>query len=169
MPSHLPKGHRCDWSKYPPSGGDGKGTNSCDDWPPVKGAEPDCACEPNRGKYNARKAMLFLNIIPMVGQAINAGAGMPGDCTDAFQDASEKYADANVRFTAVCQKSKHDFEVVVNALTDVYQPDPLTHTAQGILPTTVALALQPGMSTTLYLNIICAGIFLVLLGVLFTI
>lgn len=159
----------CKSEDYPPAGGDGSGKGSCDDWPPVGDVTIDgCTCPPDKYAYGNRKGYLFFNLLPFIGPAINAGIGPVPDCTQAFADSANVYADAQTEFVQATSEARQDFTTVVDILQDIWKPAGRDDKATGILPTAVAVAMRPAISTIVYLKIIGIAIFLVLVGVVFT-
>jgi len=159
----------CSLSTYPPAGGDGKASNACDEWPYVsKTTVKGCTCPPNKDAYGWRKAALFANIIPFVGQVFNSALGMPGNCQDEFKDSADVYRDAQMAFTKILSTIQWNAQAIINVFTDIYSPDTESGTATGILPTAVKVAMQPGMHTSVLLGIISVAVFCVLFGVILT-
>jgi hypothetical protein len=159
---------RCDFTKYSASGYRLGVDDPCDAWPavpptPVSG----CPCPPNVG-YERRKWALFLNLIPIAGQTVNELLGMPENCLKQYEAAADTYANAQAEFAALCSKASKDFLQVVVILNSIYKPDVQGGAATGILPDTLALALQPGVSRALYLSIVVGAVFLVALGLIAT-
>ena len=167
----LPPPPHCNLDSYPSSGGSGTGENSCDDWPPVPQvtiSKKDCVCPPDVAGYNWRRSAVFLNVIPFVGQAVNMGIGMPEDCLSILSASSNAFADQTSELVAKIEEFEDSWRTVAVTLSEIYSPSK-NGKATGILPTAIEMALQPALSTTLYLGIISVSIFLVLLGVVFTI
>lgn len=160
----------CDPTKYPPAGGDGTGNNPCDDWPVIKPpvTVKGCHCPPRHSDYTARKWALALNVLPMVGQAINAGIGPVPDCSEAFANSGNAFADAQTELVHWMTKSSSAYDEVVGIMGSIFQVDPLSGEITGILPTAIDVAMQPAVSTATYLRIIGVAIFFVLVGVMFT-
>ena len=165
----LPPAPPCDFSKYPPTGYDSGANDPCDEWPPVP-PQPisGCTCPPDLSKYDACKASLFFNFVPIAGQMWNQILGMPSDCLKEYEAAADLYAKAQAEFAALCSKASEDFLQVVVILNSIYKPDDYKGTATGILPDTLALALQPGFAKTLYLSIVIVAIFLVVIALIIT-
>ena len=160
---------RCDFSKYSESGYKLGVDDPCDAWPavdppPVSG----CPCPPDLDAYRRRKGALFLNLIPIAGQTVNEILGVPSNCLTEYEAAADVYANAQTEFVALCSKASRDFLQVVVILNSIYKPDPQGGQATGILPDTLALALQPGASRALYLSIVVGAVFLVALGLVVT-
>lgn len=159
----------CSLATYPPAGGNGKAANACDEWPYVsKTTVKGCACPPQKDAYGWRKAALFANVIPFVGQIFNSALGMPGNCQNEFKDSANVYRDAQTAFTAALSSIGQWTQSIINVFMDIYTPDTASGTATGILPATIKVAMQPGMHTSALLGIICVAVFFVLLGVIFT-
>ena len=156
---------------YPPAGGDGKGDNPCDDWPQVNPAhvkkEGTCECPPDKGKYEATKAAAWLNIIPMIGSVISGAIGVPGNCLVSFNNSVNKYQDAQKEFVAMIQAMENRFESVVQVMGQIYTGE-TSGDPKGILPDAVRAAIAPVMHVTVYMTIIAVAVFLVLVGVVFT-
>ena len=165
-------GDSCDLTSYPPGGGDGSGTNPCDDWPDVppghvKGSG-GCQCPPDKGAYNRAKAAAFFNFIPMIGQVVTGAIGQPGNCQDEFKDSADTYLNAQKAFVAMCEAIEDRFLRIVQMMAQIYTGDTTDGNPTGILPDAVRAALASGMHTTMYLIVIAIAVFLVLLGVVFT-
>ena len=158
----------CDPGKYPPAGGSGKGDNPCDDKPEVPPVQVSgCSCPPKNSAYGWRKFALISNIFPIVGQTINSGLGKPHDCTQAFANSSTEYASAQTAFMSAAQKDTQAYTQTVRIMANIFN-DSGNGPATGILPTAISVAMEPAVATILYLRIIGVAIFLILIGVIFT-
>lgn len=159
----------CDPMKYPPAGGDGTGDTPCDDWPIVPPVViKGCNCPPKKSEYTSRKWLLGLNILPMVGQAINAGIGPVADCTESFASSSNEYAAAQTELVYWMNQATTSYEEVVGIMSNILKVDPRTGKNSGILPAAIDIAMQPAVATAVYLRIIGVAVFFVLVGVVFT-
>lgn len=167
MLAPVPSG--CSLSTYPPAGGDGTGSTLCDEWPYVSATTvKGCTCPPAKTGYVARKSALFLNVVPFFGQIFNAMLKMPKNCQNEFKDSSDTYTKAQTKFVALITHVQWDSLAIVEVFTQIYSPDTTSGKATGILPATIAIAMQPGIHTSVLLGIVAVAVFCVLLGVLFT-
>jgi len=156
----------CDPTNY--KGGSGQNDNPCDEWPPAPKAQypPGCPCPPDWGDYQGRKwGMSILGCIPFIGSGITAVWGLPKTCDEPYKDAIIKYKSAQAEAVATIAQIRHTWDEILQDFKEIY--DPVTHT--GILPTSLGLMVTPALHTAVYIGICLFGLFLVLLGVLFTI
>ncbi len=123
-----------------------------------------CTCPPDKAEYTKRQIALFANVVPFAGQAVTYSLGLPSNCLEEYKKSAEQYADAQTRFVKLCEQAGKDFFEVVMILKEIYSPSGGADLPSGILPDTLALALQPGLSVTLYLSIIVVAIFVVVIG-----
>lgn len=158
----------CDPKSYPPGGGTGKGDNPCDDKPEVSPTKvTGCSCPPKKSAYGWRKAALILNVLPIFGQVINSALGKPNDCAQAFANSSAQYASAQTQFMTAAQKDTDAYASTVGIMRNIFN-DTGSGPATGILPTAISVAMEPAVATIFYLRIIGIAVFLILLGVIFT-
>jgi len=158
----------CDPKNYPPAGGSGKGDNPCDDKPEVPPVEvTGCSCPPKNSAYGWRKFALILNVLPIIGQTVNSALGKPTDCSQAFANSSAEYASAQTQFMTVAQKDTDAYAKTVGIMANIFN-DTGNGPATGILPTAISVAMEPAVATIFDLRIIGIAIFLILLGVIFT-
>lgn len=156
---------------YPPAGGDGSGTNACDDYPPVEtpqtiSGEDGCTCPPP--KPVRQQFMAALSFIPFVGQILVSTLGRVPNCTELLAERKSAYANAQKDFQWRVQQITSDQDEIVTTLGRVVQWSEGSEEMTGILPDTLALLVAYGKHTTTYLTVIAVAVALVLLGVTLT-
>ena len=134
--------------------------------PVIKG----CTCPPRHAGYNGRRwAVSILSFIPIAGQAAIGALQPPHDCTNAFKGSAVEYSLQQTRFIQGLQKMDNKFKSIVMTLGQIFSSSTKPgEQAKGIMPTTMRVALAPGIHVAVYLSVIGVAVFLILMGVAFT-
>ena len=161
----------CDLKDYPPAGGDGSGSNACDEYPPVETPEhisdkDGCTCPPP--KPVKQQAMAALSWIPFVGQILISTVGQVPNCADLLAERQLDYEQAQKDFQNAVTDITSDQDEIVTTLGNVVSWTEGSDKLTGILPTTMDMLTAYAKHTLYYLSVIAVAVGLVILGVTFT-
>ena len=105
--------------------------------------------------------------MPFVGAGIAGLWGLPDTCNESFRDSAADLAKAHADVVAHLAEIQEGVQEILDDFKQIFSQDAGAEPT-GILPTTLNLLLAPSLHTAVYIGICLGGIFLVLVGVIFT-